>query len=57
MGLIRSVIQIGPAPEEFFLVVQGIYRFILDTTISEEPLKINKIIIIKNFNELLGKYN
>lgn len=54
VGVVRSVIQIGLAPEEFFVIVQGICRFQLDTTISEEPIKINKIKIIENFKELSG---
>lgn len=41
-------------PDEFVLLVQGLCRFKLDATISEEPLKINKIIVIENFKELIG---
>lgn len=56
MGLVRSVIQIDPSSEKFIIVVQGICRFILDATVSEKPLKINKIKVIANFKELSGRY-
>lgn len=57
MGWVRSVIQISQTSEEFFLVVQGICRFVLDAVISEKPLKINKICIINISDNLLGRYN
>lgn len=52
--MIQSVIQIGPIPEDFFLVVRGICRFQLNETITIEPFKIVKITHIDNFKELSG---
>ncbi|XP_025410436.1 lon protease homolog 2, peroxisomal-like [Sipha flava] len=57
VGLIQSVIQIGSVSEEFFLLVQGICRFLLNETISVEPLKIVKITPIDNFKILSGDEN
>lgn len=53
---IKSLIRLNPDSEEFFILVQGLCRFILDETIYKNPLKMNKIIIIDNFKELVGGY-
>lgn len=56
VGLVRSVILISPDPEDFFLIVQGQCRFKLDETVTESPIRINKVTTIENFTELIGLY-
>lgn len=54
VGQVLSIIKVESVPEDFVLVTEGICRFKLDETISEEPLQINKIIKIENFKTLQG---
>lgn len=57
VGLVQSIITLDSNPEELFLLVQGVYRFKLDVTVTEKPLKINKIITIEDFKNLSGNLN
>lgn len=54
VGVVECVIQINSELNLFYIVVHGIYRFILGTTISEEPIKINHIYVINYFHTLSG---
>ncbi|KAL4097954.1 hypothetical protein QTP88_022636 [Uroleucon formosanum] len=54
VGQVLSIIKVDSDPKDFVLVMEGICRFKLDETISEDPLQINKIIIIENFKILQG---
>lgn len=57
VGLVQSIITLDSNPEELFLLVQGVCRFKLDVTVTEKPLKMNKIITIEDFKNLSGDLN
>lgn len=55
VGIVQSVIKINSEPEEVFLLVQGVCRFILADNVSEYPFKVHNVEIINNFLELTGE--